>query len=178
MRSTFTDLWKNGKNLACTFSYNDDTKNNAVAGTMQIEGEKKNVRAEFTMTDANGAATTASVIRKGSTVYLWSSKAPRGVKMTVSSDNESLFGGNGQKPNDIDERRNVDFSCKSWSPDDAAFTPPATMQFVDVTGLTELQKAATKNLPQKTPLTNRCTYCDTITDATAKAQCKSSFGCN
>jgi hypothetical protein len=173
MKTSLADIVKEGRNYSCNFT-KDDGKGTMTTGTMYIEGQGKNVRGDFTVTKAEKTS-ESHLIRTGDTMYIWTSVMPKGMKMTLSAEDTSLFGKNADPNMGMSDTEPMDFSCEGWSVDDDVFTPPSDVTFSD---MTEQMKAVQNMMKSGSPAMGKnCSICDRITGDTAKAQCKQAMGC-
>ena len=160
---TIKGLLEQGLTQKCTITYPD----NAGTGTIYFSGKKFN--GEFAMTTGDQKVTGHS-ISDGTYVYIWSDNATSGVKMKLDNAISNAPTGTEQAGSDLNEE--VKFTCSGWTLDQAKFTPPANIQFSDLSNL--LPKATTT--PEQNPTTTEeekagNSICDKITDPAAKAAC-------
>lgn len=183
MNGTFMDLLKLGKDYTCTFSEADTNGN--TSGTVYVQSGGKNLRGEFMMNGGAKGPMEANVIRKGDTNYVWTSEMEQGFMMKVDPNQATLFGNmNGKNEVAVKDGEPVDFDCKKWSPDSGMFEPPEDIDFMDISAqmdamMGNMQKANDMmkgdGMPEMGNM--KCSACDQIPDAAAKAQCMTAMGC-
>lgn len=182
MTMTFNELRNLGGDFTCTFEDIDES-GTVSTGTLYVEGEGKNVRGEFDVTDADGAISGGSLIRKGNVNYIWTEDQPEGIMITLDEEDESFFGEEQVgETSGLDEEEEVAFECEKWNVDSTMFDPPADREFLDMEvmmqqmmeGMVEQMGGAEGMEAMKAA---QCESCEAMTDATTKAQCKQALGC-
>jgi len=183
MNGTFMDLLKLGKDYTCTFDETDTNGN--TSGTVYVQSGGKNMRGEFMMNGGAKGPMEANVIRKGNMNYVWTSEMQQGMMMEIDPNQPTLFGKMNDK-NDISVKDGepVDFDCKKWTPDADMFEPPSDIDFMDISAQMD---AMMGNIKQANEMMHgegmegmdnmKCSACDQIPDAAAKAQCLQAMGC-
>ena len=120
---SLTELLALGTAQTCTFSQVEGGE-----GTVYIANGK--MRGDFTSL-ADGKTMVSHMISDGTTAYTWIDGMPTGFKMMMNAAQVA-----GQQPGTVDVNQKLAFNCSSWSADASVFTPPAGMQFNDLTALT------------------------------------------
>lgn len=110
---TLKSLLSMGKVQKCDISYSNDR--GKTSGTIYVSGKK--MRGDFTVVDQNNKQMDSHIITDETYIYSWSGTSPQGVKTKV----EAAI---------IDQQ--VQSKCASWSVDSSKFTPPANIQFRDL----------------------------------------------
>jgi len=162
-RGSLKDLISGGKNLTCQISYT--ASDQTVAGTVYVAGEKK-MRGDFTMT-VNGNPMDSHMIVDAGWGYSWTSASPAGTKMKIEETSPTPTAGSATQSAELE--REVEYKCSDWSPDNSKFTPPADIQFTDMS-----QAAANLQNQPTTAKPDLNSICNQITDPQAKAACLSS----
>ncbi|KND51451.1 MAG: hypothetical protein ABA06_04050 [Parcubacteria bacterium C7867-001] len=103
------------------------------SGTVYITNGK--MRGDFNSTSAaTGEAVIEShMIRSGGFMYTWSSAAPQGVKFSEEAIASASSQSSGQ--GSVDPNAQVTYSCSLWAADEAQFTPPSTVSFIDMSAM-------------------------------------------
>jgi len=120
------DLTLRGDSLRCVF--NQDTQFAKTLGYVYVADGK--VRGDFTVTPtvAQAKPFTASMIADSEISYVWSSVLEEGFKIQTKTELEP-------KPKDVvdgvDFSQNLNLTCEKWNKDFSAFTPPASVIFVE-----------------------------------------------
>jgi len=157
--------------LKCTFDYQDETAG-STTGTVYISGD--NMRGDFEMTQAEQKF-TSSMIRDQGYVYTWSSAQPQGMKMKLEEPDTQMsqeeIPENFSQQLDI-ENESINYSCNPWSPDNSMFTPPANIEFTDLSEQMEKLQESTKEM-----LKDQCGTCDQLPEGDAQDQCREALGC-
>ncbi len=165
------DLFKQGKDITCTFTHTDDLDNNS-SGTVYISGEK--MRGDFEMTDAQGQTYQTSVINDTEYNYIWGNQLPQGIK-TKHTDFESTPNTNPSDTNSpqepFDYNQDFDYQCNSWRVDQSQFTPPSNVQFQDFSAQIEQIQQSAQDLNSL-----QCSTCDQLSGE-AKTQCLQALNC-
>ena len=158
-RGSIESLLKAGKSVKCDITYLDDSGN----GVVYVADGK--VRGDFNTKADEGTQTESHMIQDGEFGYIWSGN--QGTKIKVDTTEASPTTGDQQQQN-ADLNKEVDLKCSAWSKDDSKFTLPTDVTFTDVSNLVppQNQQQQTGNSTQ-----NSGSYCDQITDPTAKAAC-------
>ncbi|HTR19203.1 MAG TPA: hypothetical protein VMH91_04495 [Candidatus Paceibacterota bacterium] len=144
----------------------NDTANGS-SGTVYVgNGE---MRGDFTSQTQTGTV-TSHMISDGQTVYVWSSAAPQGMKMSVSSETSSSGSSSAQDP----YNENVNYTCSPWSVDSAEFTLPAGVTFEDMSTMMHGSASGGASVGANAA---QCAACDQAPNATAKAQCRAALQC-
>ncbi len=155
-----------GKNVTCTVTYPVD--NGTAKGTVYVAGDKR-VRADF-VTNIENKQIDSYMIQDGTWSYIWSSTTPQGIKMKIEENMPTPTPGASQN---VDLNKEVEYKCSSWSVDSSKFTPPANIQFMDMTQTTQQMQNQADKAKENTK-----SVCDQITDPQAKAACLSASGTN
>ena len=158
--SSLLNLLTLGGNQRCSFK-SSDTKT-VTEGTVYISGGK--IRSDF-KTTVEGKVQEMSMIRDGDMNYIWGPSLPTGIKMKISLDELSKNQQAGQFINSNDK---LNYNCLPWTTDASLFTPPANVKFSELPSALIPKTTGTQT---KTDTKNPSSYCDQLTDATAKAAC-------
>jgi hypothetical protein len=162
-----------GGSVACTISHAGKEQ---TQGTIYASGGK--VRGDFTAQGSKGPI-ESHMVSDGTTMYVWSSARPQGIKMAMPAGGKPPAGppGNSQAQlyNDT-----VDYSCAPWTVDATKFVLPQNVSFMDVSammGAVKAQGAAgAQAKPAGMPAVN-CSICDKVPQGAARDQCRSALHC-
>lgn len=151
--TSLNSLLSSGQNKKCTYSYKDESGNTS-NGTVYITSGK--MRGYFTATTANGEV-KSNILILDSGQYGWQEGSATGYKFNINTDNAQQ---QNQSQQSVDQNKNYDFSCTSWSVDDSQFAMPAGVTFTDLSAQAQqVQQGASQ-------------ICAGLTDATARAACE------
>jgi hypothetical protein len=147
----------------CTFS--DTEANGSTSGTVFVANGK--MRGDFSTT-ASGQTTLSHMIVMNDTSYVWTDSMAQGMKMSFSSMESNA---QAQQNQSVDVNKNVNYSCKSWAPDDGRFQLPGNIQFTDMSAMMNAQVSgnASGNAAQ-------CGACDSL-QGSARTQCRAALNC-
>jgi hypothetical protein len=168
--ASLKDLLGMGKTVKCTSTNTSDKF--STTGTTYVSGEK--VRSDVVSKMENATETNSHIIVAGGWMYMWNEGATTGIKIDTNAakqeaapapDNSSQGNASSQPSDQFDNKAN--FDCSPWTADESVFAIPQNVSFTD-------QSALLNNLKNNVPKApgNACAVCDSIPDATAKAQCK------
>ena len=121
-------LMARGEAMTCTFAQNTPETGD-MKGSIYVHGER--LRADFSSQHPEFGSSESSVINDGSVGYTWGSN-PQGsvaVKFALSPDQDSR-GESGS----VDFDQELNFKCRKWSVDEAKFSPPSDIKFMDFSG--------------------------------------------
>ncbi len=184
------DLLKMNAALVCDSNYEENgTK---VTSKSYLSGNK--LRAE-TMTVTQDKSYNTYMIADPEWMYMWGQN-PEDPKSGIKISNKD-FSGLANDAKDLisdlvpqDSKENVDedittnsmnYKCKPWVVDNNLFTPPTDVTFISMdesfNNLMDELKPTTTGLDQDLDLSNRCSICDMVPEASAKAECKIQFSC-
>lgn len=170
---SFLDLLKMNKSLECRFTYSDTESN--TSGVTYISGNK--LRGEFTAVQ-NGTEVNSFMVSDGEYFYTWSSSMPnQGFKLKVEGVTNTKEE-DGEKSTSKDSAlstidKNYTYSCKPWAADNSKFLVPTDVTFTDFSSMMQTNKEdSQKAIP------DLCKTCDSLTDTSAKEQCKIQLKCN
>lgn len=132
--TTISELLKLGEDRRCTFTGSD-------AGT-EFNGtgyfSNNRMQSDFTTKTATETRSGSMIVTKD-TQYFWDAASKKGVKTAVQASSQPTQQTSSQSG--IDQNKNYTFKCEKWSVDESKFTPPADVQFQDLTQLLQ-------NIPQ------------------------------
>lgn len=166
-KGTIKSLIGLGKSLTCDVTY--PTSDGQVNGTVYVADDKR-MRGDFVITTKENKQMDSHMIQDAGLGYFWSSQAPQGTKMKIEENVPTPTPGTSQN---VDVNSEVQYKCSDWSVDSSKFTPPANIQFMDMTqSMQQMQNQADKAKE------NTKSVCDQITDPQAKAACLSASGTN
>jgi len=163
-------LLARGVPMECTFS--SSSEEGGTQGTTYINGQ--NMRADFTYISPDKTEMKSSMIRDQEYVYSWTQGQDKGVKITVADEAESVSQNEEMSQEEKNqlydlENKKADYNCKPWVPNNAVFTPPTDIEFVDMNAqMQEMQKQ----------LGSQCDTCNQLPEGSAREQCLSALNCN
>lgn len=171
----FAAIMAAGDNVHCTVTHTED--GNQTFGNVYVADHGERVRGDFTITGTLN--TEMHLVRDEDTNYMWGPAFPEGVKMSVTDENrDTLFESeaNAAIPD------NVSFSCNSWRVDDAKFTLPNDVTFVDLKaqmdammqGMSVGRSAGFEGSADVRAM--QCASCDQA--GSARTQCRTALGCD
>lgn len=163
-KGTIQSLLSAGKSVTCTYSAGVDES--ATNGTIFVSDKK--MRGDFTVNMQDGKTMDSHMIQNGEYGYFWSSSTPTGTKMKISELPIPSPGTTSQTQT-ADLNKEYDMKCSSWSVDGSKFTPPADVNFTDMTDV--MMKMKTTAPTTKNSGSTSTSPCDQITDPTSKASC-------
>jgi hypothetical protein len=114
---TLKNLLAMGKDQKCDISYSNDR--GKTSGTVFVSGKK--MRGDFSQVDNNNKKMDSHMILDETYIYSWTSASSQGLKTKV----EVAM---------IDQQ--VQSKCTAWTVDSSKFTPPANVQFKDLSVVT------------------------------------------
>lgn len=155
----------------CTFINKESGSD--TAGTVYVMSGK--MRGDFNST-VNGKAELSHMIVDGDTSYVWTDSPAQGFKVSLADMSKQQ-----NNQNSVDVNKEVDYSCKGWSPDSGKFALPSNITFSD---LGELMK---NSLPPQGAAggvptggtdvkSAQCGACDSLTGE-ERAACRAALGC-
>lgn len=139
------------------------------------------MRGNFT-SDVSGKIVASHMIVKNNTSYIWTDDMPQGFMMAI---NETPAGTDGETPDQqaIDLNQEYSYKCANWSTDESVFELPSNINFSDISAMMKglaptNPESGNGSQGEETLKAQQCSACNAIPDATAKAQCLASLGCN
>ena len=157
---SINDLLTRNASLECTYDVVDGESTNT--GIAYFSGAK-DMYGEFT-NKTEDKSSTAYVIRRGDTQYVWQKDANEGYKADVSAYDKDK---QQQMSQQLDPDQKYKFSCKDWKKDTSKFEVPADIQFTDISAqLNQAQTASDEAREQA---------CEALSNADAKAACKNAI---
>jgi hypothetical protein len=131
-----SDLVQSGQSLTCTFQRADQGV--TTSGTVYVAGEGERLRGDFNIQQTGSAAMNGHMVRTGQDIYVWSDQLPQGTKFTVTDESSPAPAAGDSQQQILDQ--NFTYACQPWTVDEALFTLPGNVQFVDVSAqLQQLQ---------------------------------------
>lgn len=163
---TITELLASGSDLTCTF--NQVESGATVNGVVYMADRGQRLRGDFVMTQADGTATNAHLIRDGGFNYTWFDEMTEGYKVPVTKDADVRVGD--EQPTDfLDD--SIKYSCERWLVQSNMFTLPTDRQFVDISENIQQIQAGEDQLQQA-----QCAACEQL-EGPVKTQCQQALGC-
>jgi len=181
--TSMRSLLESGASQKCTFSNSNSN------GTIYVGAGK--MRGDFTSKSGDVAAQSHMII-SNNIAYVWIEGTPIGYRMPFEN---LTAGGGAQNDQGIDADAKVATNCEVWQANETSFTLPTDITFSEVsagaaggtvpTAATSSSSGASTgtganagaSATTQTYAEQQCAACNTITDSTAKAQCKASFDC-
>ena len=183
-RSSLRQLMMAGTSMQCDYQ-STDPDGGLIEGEVFVSGETR-FRGNFSSTMPNEGVMVTHVIRDGDVQYMWSDGQTQGVKMTIDDDDllvddlaedeetvEDSAEDTSSDEFNFDDSAEFDFNCRPWIPNDDSFTPPADVQFMD---MSEQFMPTTDQAPVQGD-EDQCGICDQLPAGSAQQQCRASLGC-
>ncbi|MCX6740695.1 MAG: hypothetical protein NTZ49_05735 [Candidatus Parcubacteria bacterium] len=186
LSGSIDDLMAKGKDIKCNLVAKEGES--IVSGTTFISGTR--ARTDYKNKVDDKTAVSTHMINDGTWLYSWTDENPEmAIKMkleTLASD--ALKSGTAQTQADeagLDNyQEKFDYDCYAWLKDEALFSVPADVNFVDYTTLMENAQKTLNNLNsgnnpamQNVDTKTMCATCDNISDASSKSMCRQQLGC-
>ena len=161
IKGNIQDLFAKGTNMQCTFKYAEGE--NTSEGNIYVSDKK--MRGSFSLTQSDGTKMQSNVIQDGAYGYTWIEGQEQGTKIKVetSSKKAELF---------ALDNKNINYDCKPWNVDSGLFTPPANIQFQDLSAQVEQINKTTEQFNE-----SKCTACNNAPAGTAREQCLQALNC-
>jgi flagellar basal body-associated protein FliL len=180
---TLSDLMAKKTPVNCQVSFDQ----NGTTQTQSMYFDGSNVRSDIVL-NVGGQQNTAHVVIKDGWEYMWYENAlpgmaaGQGTKINLSSLPKNPQGQKApaaaQDKGGIDTQKNMNFSCKPWTPDASQFVLPANVQFQDLSSLMQPPAipapAVTGAAGAPSVPANVCAVCKNIPAGTARTQCETS----
>jgi hypothetical protein len=178
-KGSIGDIVAKGGSVTCAIAHAGKEQ---AQGTIYASGGK--VRGDFTAQGAKGPI-ESHMFSDGTTMYVWSSARPQGIKMAVPASGKSPAGtppaappGNAQTQL---YNESVDYSCAPWTADASKFVLPQNVSFMDVGAMMGGMKpqgagGAPGAKPAGMPAMN-CSLCDKAPAGAARDQCRAAMHC-
>jgi hypothetical protein len=172
-KGSIADIVAHGGSVACTISH---------AGKEQTQGTiyaaSGKVRGDFTAQGTKGPV-ESHMFSDGTTMYVWSSARPQGIKMAIPAGGKPPAGPPGNSQTQL-YNETVDYSCAPWSVDATKFVLPQNVSFMDMSammGAIKAQGAAgAQAKPMGVPAMN-CSLCDKAPAGASRDQCRAAMHC-
>lgn len=172
LNTSLDELAKLGENMQCSFTHTDQSTGSVSSGTVYVAGAK--MRGEFRVQDATSGEIKSSMINDGTYAYTWIDSEKQGSKFKIPATGESTTaetGDSAQTNEPVNTDQSYEFNCDKWSVDESFFTPPADVEFTDLTAQQQqLQQSAQSNMELQRQT------CEQITDPGAQQACYSALG--
>jgi hypothetical protein len=175
------DLMSKKKNIRCELSVKSG--DDVVSGTTYISGTK--ARSDY-KSKMGEQTVTSHMISDGTWLYTWTEEYPdQAIKMNIK-DMEAVSGeAEAQKAGLENYQENFDYNCYGWVKNDAVFTPPSNIKFIDYSEMMKSLQGLLGNpgVGDDGPGVGNadsgsmCAVCDSVPDASAKDSCRKSLGC-
>ncbi len=163
----FEQVLASGEDVKCDFAH-DDEQGNVTEGVVYVSDGGEKIRADFMFSQRGEESFEGHVIRDGTTNYVWGSFAEQGIQseITIEEQNE-LF-----KSEDAEIPDTVVYHCSKWSVDNEQFEKPSNITFLDVSSQMNITGQNVGDMKAF-----QCSACESIPDATQRAQCLSALSC-
>lgn len=124
--SSFAELMQRGGSFECAFNETVDGANSS--GIVYVSGDKVRLNYSAPAAEAGGAPIRGAMIQKDNMLHMWSDAMPQGIKMAIpegqSVTDAPMSGGL------FDNNIKMKYDCKSWTPNNAWFEVPPTIEFM------------------------------------------------
>ena len=167
-RGTIAGIVAGGGSWTCTISR--VTGEDRMQGTIHVGGGK--MRGDFTSQTAKGPI-DSHMISDGTTIYVWTSARPQGIKMAIPAASNAAPAGNSQANL---YNQNVDYTCAPWTVDAAEFVLPTGIAFTDLSAMMGAAKGAGTMGAPGAPALN-CGLCDQAPKGPARDKCRAAMHC-
>ena len=172
-KSSLKDFMTMTTDQQCEFK-DSETGN---SGTVYVSNGK--MRGDF-ISDVNGKQAASHMINDGTTAFIWMDDQATGFKTNLEAI-EKMSGQTGVSQT-VDINKPVDFTCSSWTVDQAKFAVPVEIRFSD---MSQMMEDAMKRMPSTMPTSPvasgnsqvACAACDSL-EGEAVTQCKTALKCN
>ncbi|MFC1624947.1 hypothetical protein ACFL15_01070 [Patescibacteria group bacterium] len=176
---SFFDLMKLGKNTKCTFS--DVSEDGESEGTIYIAGKKS--RNDLYASAEGGEDFESHTIIDGEWMYTWSNVQEQGTKMKLSEfdmEKEDFEMPTAAEMKEAygeyqDVKKETNFKCRAWIPDNSKFNPPSDVEFVDMSQMMEDMEEQMTQFQEDAK--SMCSMCDMMPSAEEKSECLVNLGC-
>lgn len=199
MNLKMTDLLNTEMSYHCTFSSQTDPQN-ASSGEIYVAQKGQKMRGSFMTKMSDEPDVEGNILRDGQYQYIWQTGENEGMKLLITESDNDIFSIDNDDENDdfnqmedetfeddsVDESADMNFSCLPWKVDEAMFSIPSDINFVDFQAqMDELNSSlpvfndelindfGTDEEPSDT-----CAICDQVPAGQAKQECMSALGCN
>ena len=176
---SFFDLMKLGKNTKCTFS--DESEGGKSEGTIYIAGKKS--RNDIYASAEGGEDFESHTIIDGEYMYTWSNMQEQGTKMKLTEfdmEKEDFEMPSAAEMKETygeyqDIKKETNFKCRVWIPDNSKFNPPSNIEFVDMSQMMEDMEEQMTQFQEDAQ--SMCSMCDMMPSAEEKTECLVNLGC-
>lgn len=166
--NSLRDLLSGNASQECNF------KDNETGSTGVVLVADNKMKGDFTTT-VEGEASNSYVIVNNNVMYTWTADSDTGFKFTF--DPEDVEEARQQvEQGAFDLNREVDFTCKPWSPDQNVFTPPSDVTFQDFSDFTSGMPVPGTDTEEKSVEGADCNSCNYLSGE-AKANCLDVLKC-
>lgn len=143
-------LFKLGKSMECTFAFSADGMKGE--GTSYFDNGFVRVDSLYSGTEMGKEPLASYMIQDTArkVMYLWSSAAPQGMKMTIPEETDTqttktdMPKSPAGTPPAMDMDTAVQYDCKPWNPDRSVFIPPSDVEFMDMDAMKNMMPAGMK----------------------------------
>lgn len=133
---TLRGLLALGKDMVCTFD--SGTASNRTLGTMYLSGSM--MRGDFSSGATNGTSVESHMIKQGDNMFVWSGS--QGAKMSIGEMDANT---SSQNTGAVNLDQNVNYKCENWRKDDAKFSAPSDVNFIDLGAM--MKASGNVNIP-------------------------------
>jgi hypothetical protein len=173
-KTSIESLLTMGGTKKCVYS----AEVNGVTTSATIYLHDGNMRADSKIT-LQGKEIDSHIIFLKDTSYVWGAGMPQGFKMDVKKLKEQNVAKTSQEQS-FDMKKEVNYSCSSWSYDETFFTLPSSISFTDVSMMMQQKMGASPSvgggMNAAGSLSSACDACNSVPES-AKAQCKAALHC-
>jgi hypothetical protein len=168
---TIAAIVAGGGSWTCNVSH--AAANEKTQGTIFVGGGK--MRGDFTSQTSRGPI-QSHMISDGTSMYVWSSARPQGIKMAVPAAGKAPPQGNSQGSL---YNKTVNYACSPWTVDEAEFALPQDVSFIDASAMmggTKMPGAmGAPGMGAGAP--NMCAMCDQAPQGPARDRCRAAMHC-
>jgi hypothetical protein len=170
-KGTLKSLLSLGVSQQCSYTF---TENN-VTSKATIYLAKGMMRIDGT-TVTSKASQAFHAILSNKTMYAWGDGMPQGIRMTIPDGNTQAPSQTGGSAQMVDLNKEMNYSCSSWSADTSYFTPPSTIEFMDMSQMINQASPTGATAGTVDVRAAQCGACDSLSEP-QKSQCKQALGC-
>ncbi len=182
IKNTITNRLSAKDGVKCIQKVSVGENGNSLTTTLYFY--KNNMRYDSEMSEEVQGQKDMHAISDGEYTYIWGNSTPAsmfggsntGFKIKKDEDD-----GNYAPDFDVEELEKSEFNapnlnCEKWTPDNKMFELPKNIEFktLEEAMAPPITDSSTQSGSETPEISNMCAMCDTIPDATAKAECKKS----
>lgn len=170
---TFASMMASGKNLECSFEYNDGGTN-VSSGVVYMTKGAKQIRGDFNFQQSGLGAMDVYLIRNDGYNYIWGTSLPQGIKSKITAEDGIKLFDTTEGPGVAE---NTTFYCENWNVDQSKFALPSGVEFMDLSAQVEAATgASTGSMGGMKDV--QCAACNQLPAGGGREQCLAALSCN